>query len=196
MNSLETALRRHKEGISVIPLHAPGMPLPTGAQPSDAGKVPLISWKEYQQRLPTEQEIHQWWTRWPDANVGVVTGTVSGLIVLDVDGPVGEQTLQSQPPIPETCRSSTGNGEHIWFNHPGGFVANFAKRLPGLDLRGDGGYVVAPPSVHASGHHYAWTHHDDTALADPPEWLLRVIGPRPMQASRHGSVETITRRAN
>ncbi len=189
MSDLGAALHLRQLGLSVIPIHAPGMPLPRGAPAGDAGKVPLIPWKEFQERQPTEQEIRSWAARWPNANLAVVTGKISGVIVLDVDGQAGVQTIGSLPPIPETCRSSTGRGQHIWFNHPGGTVANFVKRLPGLDLRGDGGYVVAPPSIHASGLRYAWVHGEETALADPPDWLVDLIRPN---ANTNGNVQGCT----
>src|SRR5262245_11746274 len=113
------ALMLRESGFSVIPLHAPGMPLPEGFTDGEAGKGPLIAWKGYQKRPATEDEVCQWWARWPHANIGVVTGAVSGVFVLDVDRSEGLHTLKSLPPVPETWRSATGRGQHVWFRHPG-----------------------------------------------------------------------------
>ena len=161
---LDAALRYLGLGLSVIPV-------------KPRGKMPLVPWKEFQQRVPTEAEIREWWERCPEANLGVVAGSVSGVIVVDIDGPKGQETLRTLAPIPPTWRSRTGKGEHLWFKHPGGStIYNFARRRPGLDLRGDGGFVVAPPSRHASGAFYEWVlAPGDVDLADPPLWLLELL---------------------
>lgn len=102
-------------------------------------------------------KITQWWTNWPDANIGIPTGAVSGLMVVDIDGPAGEEAMRVLNANRATPQVLTGKGRHVYFAHPGFDVRNTAKRLgPELDTRGDGGYVVAPPSVHASGRVYAW----------------------------------------
>src|SRR6266446_3353 len=133
-NPLAAAARAYLErGLSVIPIEP-------------HGKKPLVDWKPFQTHLATNNELRDWFSR--DANIGIVTGAVSGLIVLDVDGQDGVTSLGEFPTLPTTWRSSTGRGEHYWFKHPGGTVRNFVKKLPGLDLRGDGGYVVVPPSRH------------------------------------------------
>lgn len=125
--------------------------------------------------------IEGWLARGP-INLGIETGAASGVIALDVDPRHdGDEALAAlerrHGPLPETWRLLTGGGgEHILFRHPGSRVANSAGRLgPGLDLRGDGGYIVAPPSRHISGRDYAISvdhHPDDVALADMPAWLL------------------------
>lgn len=120
--------------------------------------------------------VAEWWRRWPDANVGIRTGAESGLIVLDVDVPAGTKALaelERKHGKLITARVLTGSGGwHHYFRHPDRPVRNSAGSLgDGLDLRGDGGYVVAPPSVHESGNRYKWTRELDR-LADPPGWLL------------------------
>lgn len=139
-------------------------------------KTPLLeTWAEYQNRRPTETEVRDWWQRWPDANLGIVTGAVSGLLVLDVDGLQGEESLRGRH-LPPTPTSRTGRGTHYLFRHPGGTVANRAGLLPGIDIRGDGGYIVAPPSVHPSGRLYEWAiRPEDEPLTDPPSWLLDLL---------------------
>lgn len=164
---LHAVLLYRKRGFSVIPI-----------RPRD--KRPLVAWEEYQRRIASQEEIRNWWSRWPRANVGIVTGEVSNVIVLDVDGAEGEQTIKKNnlalPPTP--CARTGGGGWHYYFRHPGGAVSNFAKKLPGLDLRGDGGLVVAPPSLHPSGRRYEWRIGiEEAELANPPSWLLELAQP-------------------
>jgi hypothetical protein len=137
------------------------------------------TWFNYQNTLPNKGEINFWWKQWPDANVMIITGATSGIVVLDIDGPEGQETLAGFQDIygmiPKTPAVSTGKGQHYYFRHPGFEIRNFARKAPGLDLRGDGGYVVAPPSIHPSGAVYKWLSGPDVPLADMPEWLLGLI---------------------
>ena len=132
-----------KREFSVIPL-----------RPHD--KKPMLpTWAEYQRRLPSEEEVEQWWTQWPEANIGVVTGAVSGIVVVDVDGVEGLKWMKANLPV-TSVYVQTGKGWHGYFRHPGGSIGNRARLAPEVDLRADGGYVVAPPSVHPSGSVYEW----------------------------------------
>jgi putative DNA primase/helicase len=147
-----------------------------------------------------KQLITEWWQRWPGANVGVVTGSLSGLVVLDVDGDTGAQSLWElegdEGPLPQTlCATTGGGGRHLLFRHPGIRVPNSSGKLaPGLDVRGDGGYIVAAPSRHISGGSYAWSDPADlTLIAELPEWLLKRMTdrpqtPAPRRSPRCGSV--------
>ena len=134
--------------------------------------------------------VERWFTN-SSTNIGIVTGAVSGIFALDVDPRHdGDETLaaleKKHGPLTDTWRFLTGGGgEHILFRHPGGTVPNSAGALgPGLDVRADGGYIVAPPSRHISGRPYAISvdhHPEDITLADAPEWLLARI----VRSSRH-----------
>lgn len=144
-------------------------------------KRPAIRWLEYQHRLANEDEIQSWFKRWPDGNVGIVTGVISGLVVLDIDPKHGgdsslDELIQEHGPLPHTIEAITGGGgRHVYFSHPGGIVRNKVGLAPGIDLRGDGGCIVAPPSLHASGKTYSWLPDHDpqhTQLAPLPSWLL------------------------
>jgi len=167
---LAAALWYVRQGYSVIPL-----------QPRR--KKPLIEWRQYQEERAMAEQVKAWWQKWPNANVGIVTGEVSGVIVLDVDGPEGEATLRKEKlHIPATVIAKTGGGGwHYLFKHPGFPCHNFAGKtgktiLPHVDFRGDGGYIVAPPSLHESGNCYEWAISPrEAALADPPEWLFALI---------------------
>ena len=143
------ALRLRGRGWSVIPIEP-------------HGKRPLVAWREFQQRLATAGEIDAWFGRWPDANVGIVTGQVSGIVVVDVDPRHdGIDSLarieREHGALPLTVEARTGGGgRHLYFAHPGAPVPNRVAMHAGIDLRADGGCVVAPPSLHANGGRYAW----------------------------------------
>jgi hypothetical protein len=164
-------------GWRVIPLHSAengGCSCREGSDCGSPGKHPRVSgWTERASTDP--EEIAGWWRRWPEANVGVVTGAASGIVALDVDPEHGgAATLRRYGSLPETAQSLTGGGGwHYLFRHPDGEVPNSAGELgPGLDIRGDGGFVVAPPSVHASGRMYRWIHPPGRQpLLDPPRWV-------------------------
>src|ERR1700739_297766 len=89
------------------------------------GKRPLVPWLEFQQRIATAPEIDRWFTQWPDANIGIVSGGLSGLIVIDVDaGHRGSDSLDSIErkfgPFPPGIEATTGGGgRHLYFEHPG-----------------------------------------------------------------------------
>jgi len=129
--------------------------------------------------------LSDWWTQWPDANVGIATGQDSGLVVLDVDPRNGgDESLRDlqrlHGSLPPTVEAITGGGgRHIYFRHPGPCtIPNRTGILPGLDVKADGGFVVAPPSRHISGGQYAWelsSHLDDVPLAPLPPWLMKLI---------------------
>lgn len=130
------------------------------------------------------QVIRAWWATWPQANVGICTGPASGLLILDVDpGHGGNESLgkleAEHGELPKTVEAVTGGGGwHEYFRYPAGVsVKNSAGRLgPGLDIRAEGGFVIAPPSVHISGNRYAWTKPlGRFPVAEAPEWLLRLL---------------------
>ncbi len=148
------------------------------------GKRPLVRWESFQNRLPTREEVEAWFGRWPEANLGIVTGAVSGLVVLDIDprhgGADSVTRLETEHgALPETVEAVTGGGgRHLYFAHPGGSIPNKAALAPGIDLRGDGGLVVAPPALHASGRRYAWQDSHgpgDVPLAPLPGWLSTLL---------------------
>lgn len=161
------ALAYLERGWSVIPLEP-------------RGKRPLVQWARYQRELATDGQVRAWWTHWPEANIGIVTGAISGVVVLDIDNPEGDQSLAKRGirQFPATPVSQTGRGLHYYFRHPGSPVVSRTRVLPGLDMKGDGGGVAAPPSVHASGKSYVWTlscSPGDVELGAMPEWLVTLL---------------------
>jgi hypothetical protein len=121
-----------------------------------------------------EQQIRAWWSKWPDANIGLRTG--DGLVVLDVDTHKGGTSNGLD--LPDTVRVVTGGGGEHWYLR-GDSVPNSVELVgPGLDVRGDGGYVLAPPSMHISGRQYEWDSGGGSKLLDAPQWFLRAAKQR------------------
>jgi putative DNA primase/helicase len=124
--------------------------------------------------------IKFWWMRLPRANIGIATGWASGIVVLDVDAPVGPISLQKklhdENNALDTLTSQTGgscDGRHYYFSHPGGSIPSIVGILPGLDIRGDRSCINAPPSNHISGRKYQWL--NDAPLAKIPDWIYSAI---------------------
>jgi putative DNA primase/helicase len=123
--------------------------------------------------------IARWWGARP-YNIGIATGPLSGLWVLDLDGP--EADLGGE--LPATLEASTGRGRHLYFADRTGLPSSAGRIAPGVDARGVGGYVVGPPSLHSSGTRYAWR--NDLPLAPVPDWLVR-LAHRPPSTSERAS---------
>lgn len=152
---LEIALRYLRNSWSVIPLYWRG---PDGScachDPTcqHPGKHPLIRWLEFQQRLPTEEEIRQWWGKWPQAHIGLVTGKVSGsLAVLDIDDAELADRITSSNREDAALVKTPSGGLHLYLretqgNSPSGPIVSGVA-----DLKAEGGYVVAPPSAGYEG---------------------------------------------
>jgi hypothetical protein len=127
-----------------------------------------------------ENKISSWWSRWSEANIGVATGTSSGIVVVDLDLPKAEESLnrldQLELHLSPTLTAQTGTGSHLYFaatkklSNTTGRLPGVDGPLPGIDLRAYGGYVVAPPSVHVTGVRYTWVD-QRTPLAPLPEWI-------------------------
>jgi hypothetical protein len=134
--------------------------------------------------------IGGWWRTWPTANIGLVAGNASGFWALDIDTiKGGELTLNeleaANGRLPETVEARTGSGgRHLLFVHPGHPIPNSCRRLgAGLDVRGDGGYIVAAPSMNSRGA-YQWAHEPGSVpMAEAPAWLLGLLKPPERQAA-------------
>lgn len=148
------------EGLHVFPL-------------KECGKVPLTS-HGLEDATVDAMTIETWWDRWPNANVAIRTGD---LVVVDEDKPgaLSELAAKHGQQIPETRIARTGKGRHYYFMQPADQrIRNTAGKLAtGIDTRGDGGYVVAPPSVHPDGGVYSW---ESTAPPAPfPAWISALL---------------------
>jgi len=154
-----------------------------GAECKHIGKHPRTGngFKSASTLTPT---INNWLRKWPYANFGIATGTPSELFVLDIDprhaGDDSFQKLQEKyGPLPSTVSVKTGGGGfHFYFNTKGIEPIKAAKLsgYPGIDIKSEGGYVICPPSLHASGQHYEWiSTPGETPLAPIPTWLIELL---------------------
>lgn len=144
-----------------------------------------MPWLDFQARRPAKREIADWFRRWPDANVGIVTGQVSNLVVLDIDPRHGGDAsladlAQRHGKLPPTLTARTGGGgRHLYFAAPADPIPLPSRvgLAQGIDVRAEGGMVVAPPSIHPSGEVYAWIDSDDEATepVPMPRWLIGLI---------------------
>jgi len=183
-NVVEIAQSYAARGWQVLPLHSPAGADRCSCRKPDCpspGKHPVTHRGSKDSTICSEQ-IASWWTDYPYANLGVATGEASGLLVLDIDpghgGNHGLRALEAEfGALPLTLTVETGGGgQHYYFKHPGGEAKNRTNLAgnQGLDVRGDGGYVVAPPSLHRSGQTYRFVE-PAVALADPPAWLVELV---------------------
>jgi hypothetical protein len=140
---LDAALEYAAMGFSVIPVRK--------------NKRPYVVWQKYQSERATEEQIRKWWKQWPGAGVAIVTGAISGIVAVDCDTEAGRLHVESL--IPDSCETpiaqTQSGGWHYYFKHRGGTVSNSAGVIPGVDVRGDGGYIVAPPTRGEKGD-YSW----------------------------------------
>jgi putative DNA primase/helicase len=191
-NLLVEAIKYAEKGWKVFPLHSP---LPSGcscyrSDCSSIGKHPKTP-NGLKDATLDFKAIEAWWNSYPDANIGVCTGNESELLVLDVDPKNGgfeslDKLIELVGSLPRSRTINTGSGGiHIYFQYPkdGNKYGNRANLggLNGLDVRGAGGYVVAPPSKHVSGNFYT-VEDEEEGIVEAPQTLLDLIlyeGPKP-----------------
>ncbi|HVM06928.1 MAG TPA: bifunctional DNA primase/polymerase [Acidimicrobiales bacterium] len=180
---LEAAVGYAAEGRAVLPLHTAiaGRCSCGRADCSSPAKHPRVRHGLHEATTDIDQ-IRRWWTRWPQGNIGIRTGMASNLVVLDIDiRHRGHHALADladrDPAVLDTRVIRTGGGGwHLYFTHPDHPVRNSASLLgPGVDVRGDGGYIVAPPSSHASGRTYRIG--DVRSIAPLPRSIIDAIRP-------------------
>jgi Bifunctional DNA primase/polymerase, N-terminal/Primase C terminal 1 (PriCT-1) len=160
---LSTALRLASKGLAVFPC------LPGAKQPATPHGLNDASFDT--------DVIRQWWERDPNYNIAIATGAISDVFVVDIDGLDAEAELRrleaKHGALPSTVEVITARGRHVYFKVPAEPIRNSAGRIaPGIDVRGDGGYVLAPPSLHPTGRRYCWSVDTACAFADAPDWLL------------------------
>jgi hypothetical protein len=185
MNMLDTALGYAARKLPVFPI------IPRAKLPAIKGG--------FRSATLNPETIKRYWRR-SDCNIGIPTGAASGFWVLDVDGDQGEASLRSlestHGPLPPTRQVITGGGgRHLWFTYTGPLPCSAGKIAPGLDTRGDGGYVIVPPSVHACGRAYHWSVDGVTELAVAPEWLLDLARKKPTPTISERALATVRRPA-
>jgi putative DNA primase/helicase len=176
------------------------------ALPQQISKAALYGWKLFPVRRDTKQpfagfkwrehatnnvqQLEQWATQYLDCNWAMATGQASGVFIVDLDGPDGNAWAKAID-LPYSLTVSTGKGFHVYFLIPSGAsVKNSAGKVaPGVDIRGDGGYVVIPPSIHSSGKPYEYLNAVSPVVA--PDWLIQLViapeqpsAPQPPQEAR------------
>lgn len=172
------ALSWTKRGYNVVPCQLSG------------AKYPSVAWKELQDRPVTKDELLAWFPKFA-GGVGLITGAISGVIVIETDGEPGEVLLKEferqygDLPVTLTIRSGSGRGLHRHYKHPGHKVKTQANSVIKIDVKGDGGFCVLPPSKHKSGGHYEVLH--DTDPAELPRGLLEFIESKAMESKHQTS---------
>lgn len=189
MTLKEWALKYGRMGLAIFPLRA-------------RNKTPAT--KNGSKDATTDQkQIAAWWSKWPDANIGIATGSVSGgLVVIDLDrdeekGCDGYEVLREwekqHGQLPETCQSITGRGGYHLLYRDTAEHRNAQALYEGVDIRGEGGYIVAPPSVHPNGRHYEWEQGPDEFEIAQADDLVREFlkGPKKEQQQYFHQPEVI-----
>ena len=190
---LRAALNYADEGLPVFPCHSTvdlgngyQCTCRSGKECPNPGKHPRCK-RGLDSATTDRSKIKRWWKSWPDANIAIATGRGSGIFVLDVDSQKGGvyalEELREQykavfgascEPLSETAVSTTGGGGlHYFYRYPAGLeISNSTEKIgAGLDIRGDGGYVIAPGSSHISGAAYRWAG-SGIEIGNAPDWLV------------------------
>jgi hypothetical protein len=175
-DSLRMALAYRAIGWSVVPQLA-------------QEKKPTVRWKPFQEELPSGELIRSWYQQWPDAGVALICGSISGVLVVDVDGSEAHQVLLERlggtlPPAPKAL---SGSGQpdryHLFLQHPSlETKAKVTPWHPKLEFRGNGSIVILPPSQHRSGNRYQWASGaslNDLPLPELPSAIARALIPPP-----------------
>jgi len=174
---IDAALSYADQGIAVFPLQPRSKTPATAHGFKDATRDP--------------GQITRWWARMPDANIGIATGAVSGIVVIDVDDNPGAiqwfETTEGRE-TPDTLMGFTGGGGwHLVYKHPGQHIGN-SPLSKDVHVRADGGYIVAPPSIHPNGNAYRWDY-PTAEIAELPGWLLERLTKRAPSSDARAVIE-------
>lgn len=191
--NLKYALRYAAAGMRVHPLwqvdpatQRCACPKGTDCGEKQRGKHPRLG--GWQEKATTDaDQVREWWTRSPEAGIGIATGSGSRVWVLDVDGPEAMAWYDANVEkhgLVSTLGVRTSRGAHLYWRWVDGVTVRNAQGLPDapkVDVRGEGGYVCAPPTMHRSGQRYAWVTDQgfQREIAEPPAWLLEIVRERP-----------------
>jgi hypothetical protein len=163
---LSSALKLARNGMAVFPCRVRDKRPATANGCTDATRDP--------------DQIRAWWQQDANFNIGIATGDMSGIFVVDVDNEDGFVALAKMGVMPDTVAAVTANGEHFYFKMPDRDLRNSVRKIAaGVDIRANGGYVLAPPSIHPSGKRYAWSVDSARVCAAAPDWLLDKLTDRP-----------------
>lgn len=187
---VDFALHYATQGWPVIPLHTIASSGHCSCSKSESctssGKHPRTG-NGLKDGTTDPETIQQWWTRWPDSNIGLLTGQSSGVVVLDVDSDHGgygtlDKLQQDHGILPDTPMVATGGGgRHYYFAAPSAPMSNRNPMRQGIDFKAEAGYVVAPPSMHRSGNAYEWDLRA-AQFAPLPLWLEAMVREKERQS--------------
>ncbi len=151
-----------ERGLPIIPLN---------------GKIPRVAWSAYQDTAPSIEQVKQWWTENPDSNVGMVCGKRADRLILDIDGEEGQKSCVGRfMPLTPTVKTRRGYQQHFTYPRQYEGKTTLAGLLLGVDIRGEAGIAVLPPSKFSDGSgRYCWINDLNTPLAECPEWLLKLL---------------------
>ncbi len=160
MTLLKQALYYNKHNFTVIPCQ---------------GKKPIIKWRDFQYKNPTDEQIKAWWSKYPNANISVIVGESKNLTVIDCDSDEVYSWLQENH-LPESLTTpivKSPHGYHLYFKFAAGLSSK--RYLENLDIKTDGGVLVVPPSK-VNGTEYAWlVSPKQTQIAEIPHLLLKYL---------------------
>ena len=177
---LDWAAMYHSYGLQAVP----------AMHPSSGGqwKRPAIKWREHENALVGGDQIAQWFRRAQTGQMGIITGACSGIFVVDLDTHKGPSAMQwwtgllavenNGMDLETAIVTTGGGGKQYYFRTPDGWTPPTNKTAVGVDIRGQGGFVMAPPSLHESGREYVWDagcEPWDTGLLEAPQWLCDAI---------------------
>jgi uncharacterized protein YdaU (DUF1376 family) len=179
--AMMSALKYAQHGLFVFPIYEPaadlnGCSCRNGQNCNSSGKHPRTH-TGFKAASRNEEQIKKWWTKYPNANIGIATGKASNVVVVDIDdrngGPDTLEALLIEvgEPLPITLTAITGAGIHYYFRAPAQPLRSQNGALgTGIDVKAEGGYVVAPPSQHPSGRNYEFID-PDAQIAPLPSWI-------------------------
>jgi len=164
--------------------------------PTKEDKKPYIQWSQYQDRKVVASEIDDWWSKYPDANPAIVTGSISNLTVLDIDTKQGweayNELSNNKAPIVET----PSGGKHVYFTYDSEIITG-ARKANEWDWRGSGGYILAPPST-KNGKTYCWDKHAHilkTPIPKVPDFI-KAVAIQSDTSSVYNNTSTLEERGN
>ena len=161
---MDWALTYYDAGLNILPL-----------VPRD--KFPMIKWGKYEKERARREDVISWWTKQPEANIGIITGEINNLVVVDVDKEQGKKSLEIlyNKEMPLTVVTKSIRGKHYYFKNTDKWGSHIGI-YPDIDIRGEGGLIVAPPSIHPTGKEYKWINPIlETEIAEMPTELVEAF---------------------
>lgn len=171
MTSVEFAKLYLEKGLSIIPVRSLRY-----SRKEDDFKTPLVKWADFQLRYPSVEEIHEWFSRYPEAGIAIVTGKLSGIVVVDFDSEKAIKWAEERELLNTAC-VRTRRGIHAYYRYPQGREIRNSVNVQGMriDIRAEGGYVVAPPTAYPGGV-YEWLKPLDLIAELPEIFIIQNTG--------------------